>query len=183
MQDGNTTTAQGTPFPTRLDLPADLRSEMAEMLNGQLANLFDLFTQTKHAHWNVKGTHFWGLHKMFDELAEGLEGFIDDTAERITALGGVARGTARMAAANSRLDDFPLGTHEGMAVVQVMADRYAAAGKAARQGIARADEHGDANTADLLTDVSRYLDKSAYFLESHLQREPGEPQRGGKAGG
>ena len=158
-------------FPTRIDLPADTRRYVVDMLNGQLANLTDLFTQTKHAHWNVKGSNFWGLHKLFDELAEGLEEFIDDTAERITALGGAAKGTVRMAAQNSRLEDYPEGVHAGLEVVRVVADRYAAAGKAARDGIAQADEHGDADTADLLTDVSRYLDKSLYFLESHLQQD------------
>ena len=171
MKDGNTTATRSKLFPTRLDLSADVRGHMVEMLNQQLANLTDLYTQTKHAHWNVKGSNFWGLHKMFDQLAEGLEEHIDEVAERATALGGEARGTARMAAASSRLDDFPLDVHAGLEVVGVVADRYAATGKAARQGIARADEHGDADTADLLTAVSRYLDQSLYFLESHLQED------------
>lgn len=156
-------------FPTRIDLPADARRAVAELLNTQLANLTDLYTQTKHAHWNVKGSNFYGLHKLFDDLAEGLEEFIDTAAERITALGGVAHGTVRMAAKGSELDEFPIGTHAGLEVVKVVADRYAAAGKSARAGIDAADEHDDADTADLLTDVSRYLDKSLYFLEAHLQ--------------
>jgi starvation-inducible DNA-binding protein len=158
-------------FPTRIDLPADVRERIVGMLNRQLATVTDLYTQTKQAHWNVKGHDFWQLHKLFDELAGGLTEFIDETAERVTALGGVAKGTARMCAANSRLDEFPDGTLDGMEVVRVMADRYATAGKEARQGIAQADEHGDADTADLLTTVSRYLDKSLYFLESHLQND------------
>ncbi len=158
-------------FPTRIDLPADVRGHVVAMLNRQLATLTDLYTQTKHAHWNVKGGNFWGLHTMFDTLAEGVEPFIDDAAERITALGGAAKGTARLAAANSRLDEFPDGVHAGLEVVAVLADRYAVAGKEARAGIAQADEHGDADTADLLTGVSRFLDKSLYFLESHLQAD------------
>ncbi len=94
-------------FPTRIDLSADVRGHMVAMLNRQLATLTDLYTQTKHAHWNVKGANFWGLHKLFDQLAEGLEEHIDESAERLTALGGAAKGTVRMAAANSRLEDFP----------------------------------------------------------------------------
>lgn len=164
-------TAANHLFPTRNDLPADVRERIVVMLNRQLATLTDLYTQTKHAHWNVKGGNFWGLHTMFDQLAEGLEEHIDDTAERLTALGGAAKGTVRMAAANSRLDDFPEGVHAGLEVVKVLADRYAAAGKEARAGIAQADEHGDADTADLLTVASRYLDKSLYFLESHVQAD------------
>jgi starvation-inducible DNA-binding protein len=165
----NGTATAGRLFPTRIDLSADVREHIVGMLNRQLATVTDLYTQTKQAHWNVKGAHFWQLHRLFDELAEGLTEFIDETAERVTALGGVAKGTARMCAANSRLDEFPDGVHDGMEVVKVMADRYAAAGKETRQGISQADEHGDADTADLLTGVSRYLDKSLYFLDSHLQ--------------
>jgi starvation-inducible DNA-binding protein len=158
-------------FPTRHDLSADTREYVVGMLNQQLANLTDLFTQTKHAHWNVKGQNFYSLHKLFDELAEGLEEFIDDTAERITALGGRANGTARMAASRTRLDEFPADTHAGLEVVRVVADRYATAARDTRQGISQADEHGDAGTADLLTALVRYLDKSLYFLESHLQKD------------
>lgn len=169
MKDGTATAARATRFPTRNDLSADTREYVTGVLNQQLANLNDLYTQTKFAHWNVKGRHFWGLHKMFDQLAGGLLPLVDTVAERITALGGVARGTARMAAAHSRVPEFPEGTHAGMDVVRAAADRYAAAGKDARQGIAQSDEHGDADSADLLTEVSRYLDESLYFLESHLQ--------------
>jgi len=172
MKDANSKTA--TPpglFPTRIDLTADTRGYVVGMLNQQLATLSDLYTQTKHAHWNVKGSHFWGLHKLFDELAEGVEELVDTVAERLTALGGVAKGTTRMAASKTRLDEFPEGVHAGMEVVRVVADRFGTAGKDARQGIAQADEHGDADTADLLTEVSRFLDQSLYFLESHLQVE------------
>lgn len=162
--------AKAGSFPTRNDLSADTRGQSVRLLNQQLANLTDLYTQTKHAHWNVKGPHFWGLHKLFDQLAGGLTEHIDETAERVTALGGVAKGTARMAASGSELDEYPEGTHAGMDVVRAVADRYAAAGKTAREGIDRADEAGDADSADLLTAVSRYLDQSLYFLESHLQQ-------------
>ncbi len=158
-------------FPTRIDLSADTRGLMVSLLNRQLATLTDLYSQTKHAHWNVTGANFWSLHTLFDQLAEGLEEFIDDAAERLTALGGRAKGTVRMAAANSRLEDFPEGVHAGLEVVGLLADRYGVAGKEARDGIAQADEHGDADTADLLTAASRYLDKSLYFLESHLQAD------------
>jgi starvation-inducible DNA-binding protein len=170
MKTGKTATKNGT-FPTRNDLTADTREQSVRLLNQQLANLFDLYSQTKHAHWNVKGSHFWGLHKLFDQLAGGLPEHIDEVAERTTALGGVAKGTARMAASETELDEYPEGTHAGMEVVRAIADRYAAAGKAAREGIDQSDEAGDADTADLLTAVSRYLDQSLYFLESHLQVE------------
>src|SRR5262249_3942474 len=84
--------------PTRNDLPLDLRRRVITILNQQLADTSDLRSQTKHAHWNVKGPNFIALHKLFDELVDQLSEYVDDIAERATALGGVAGGTSRVVA-------------------------------------------------------------------------------------
>jgi DNA-binding ferritin-like protein len=49
----------------------------------------------------MKGPQFYQLHVLYDEMAEHLLEHIDNIAERITALGGTAMGTARMAATSS----------------------------------------------------------------------------------
>lgn len=156
-------------FPTRIDLPADSRRDLIALLNAHVADLSDLRSQVKYAHWNVKGPTFIALHELFDKLADGLDDLIDTTAERATALGGVAVGTVRQAAAASRLPEFPAETFAGQAVVEALAVRYADAGKSAREAIDRAETLGDADTADLFTQVSRELDKALWFLEAHLQ--------------
>ncbi len=161
--------AEGPTFPTRNDIAGDARAKLVSLLNQHLADTFDLMSQTKFAHWNVKGPTFIALHKLFDELAEKLEEHVDEIAERATALGGVALGTARQAAAMSRTSEFPSGTHKGQDVVAALADRFAALGKSVRAAIDRSDELGDKDTADLFTQVSRDLDQSLYFLEAHLQ--------------
>ncbi|MBA4062896.1 MAG: DNA starvation/stationary phase protection protein Dps [Isosphaera sp.] len=161
--------AAGTAFPTRIDIPADARAKLISLLNQRLADTFDLMSQTKFAHWNVKGPSFFSLHKLFDELADTVEEHVDQLAERVTALGGVAMGTARQVAATSQTPEFPAGTHKDMDVVRAMADRYAAVGKATRAAIDQSDGLGDKDTADLFTEVSRDLDQALYFLEAHLQ--------------
>ena len=168
----NTATAArtaGTPFPTRHDLPDDTRAKVVSLLNQHVADAFDLRSQTKFAHWNVKGREFYSLHKLFDKLAGLLEGHVDQMAERVTALGGVATGTVRQAAASSHVPEFPAGVFKSMDVVAALADRYAALGRSLREAIDRADELGDKDTADLFTEVSRDVDQSLYFLEAHLQ--------------
>ena len=160
---------QPRTFQTRHDLEEEVRGQMIELLNRQLADTFDLYTQNKQAHWNVKGRDFFQLHELFDRLAEEVLPFVDMIAERVTALGGQATGTAKMAAAASRLSDLPLDTVEGMQVVEYVAGCYANVAQSTREGIDQADEAGDQDTADLLTEVSRELDKHLYFLESHLQ--------------
>lgn len=155
-------------FPTRNDLSEATRTKVCETLNQLLAETFDLYSQTKQAHWNVKGRDFIQLHKLFDELASTLEEPIDEIAERITALGGVAKGTVRMAGSNSKLPEYPVDATEGMQHVRLLSDRYAALGKAMRAAIDSTDAAGDKDTADLCTGVSRELDKSLWFLEAHL---------------
>lgn len=153
---------------TRIDVAPKLRASMIALLNQQLADALDLYTQVKQAHWNVKGSHFIALHELFDKLAEDLEEPVDDLAERITSLGGVANGTARMASKASRLKEFPDGRIDGRKAVTALADRYAALAASTRAAIDSAGKQGDADTSDLFTGISRELDKALWFLEAHL---------------
>jgi starvation-inducible DNA-binding protein len=160
--------AKNKTNPTRIDLKPKLRDGMIGLLNQQLVDTLDLYTQVKQAHWNVKGPYFIALHELFDKLAEDLEEPVDDIAERVTALGGVARGTARLAAKESRLPELPHDSYDGMKMVALLADRYATLGASTRAAIERAGKEGDADTSDLFTGISRGLDKALYFLEAHL---------------
>ena len=156
-------------FVTSIDLPEATRQKLVELLNQQLADTFDLYSQTKQAHWNVKGPHFIQLHLLFDNLAEEVFGFVDIIAERATALGGMATGTLRMAAESSRLPELPLKVVDGIAVVTELTEHYADLAASTREAIKTTAEWGDADTADLFTAQSRALDKALWFLQAHLQ--------------
>jgi len=156
-------------FPTHIDLPADRRESLIERLNQDLADTFDLMSQVKQAHWNVKGKDFYQLHLLFDEIAEELEGFVDLIAERCTSLGGYATGTARMAAEHSTLPEYPTDAVEGMEHVEALVERFGPYCARIRQGIDEAGKLGDQSTADLYTEISRVVDKRLWFLEAHIQ--------------
>lgn len=156
-------------FPTRVDIPEAQRTALVQLLNDRLADSFDLHSQLKQAHWNVKGTDFIQLHELFDVLATNVFGHIDTLAERATALGGTALGTARMAAANSTLPEYPVDVVDGLDHVRALVDRYGAYANLVRQSIEDAEKLGDADTADIFTEVSRSADKDLWFLEAHLQ--------------
>jgi starvation-inducible DNA-binding protein len=156
-------------FETRIDIPESNRRRIIDILNARLADNLDLYTQTKFAHWNVKGKDFYQVHLLFDAIAEHVEEGIDLIAERITALGGVANGTLREAAANSSLSEYNLQARTSMEHVEALAEKVAAVANAAREAIDRTDELEDMGTADLFTEIVRTLDKDLYFLESHLQ--------------
>jgi starvation-inducible DNA-binding protein len=156
------------PHSTAIDLPASARASLVTLLNQQLANISDLYSQTKQAHWNVRGKDFYQLHKLFDDLAEPLEEFIDTIAERAVTLGGLATGTVRNAAAASELPEFPLQPG-GIEYARELAQRFAKAGNSVREAIDTSDDLGDRDCADIFTDISRELDKSLYFLEAHFR--------------
>jgi starvation-inducible DNA-binding protein len=155
-------------YPTRIDLPQAVRSQVVTILNQTLAASLDLKTQIKQAHWNVKGKDFFQLHELFDEMAGEMEEYVDMVAERVTALGSTALGTARIAAESSILPEYPLDAVEGEEHITALAERYAAYGKHLRDGIDQTDAAGDADTADLYTEISRTIDKRLWFLEAHL---------------
>jgi starvation-inducible DNA-binding protein len=164
------TAQERTLFATRNDMPDDDREGLIALLNQQLADTFDLYSQTKQAHWNVKGSEFYQLHKLYDELAEQLLEFVDIIAERATALGGVAMGTARMAASNSRLEEYPLDAIDSLQSVEALCERFAKYAATSRAAIDTAiDKFHDQGTGDLFIDVVRAADKSLWFLEAHLQ--------------
>ncbi len=154
---------------TKNDLAKKNREKLVEMLNARLADAIDLKTQAKQAHWNVKGHHFIGLHELFDQVATAVEADVDLIAERVTALGGTAMGTARVVAQKSTLSEYPLEIVDGTAHVDALSTAMADFNKKVRGNIEDADKAGDANTADLLTGISRELDKLLWFVEAHIQ--------------
>lgn len=145
------------------------RQATIALLNARLADSVDLRSQVKWAHWNVKGMHFMQLHLLFDSVAGHLEEHTDTIAERIVALGGVANGTTREAAAKSGLKEADLTASDGASQLKWLVHNVAHHANALRQAVNESDDLGDKITADLFTSVTRELDKDLWFLEAHLQ--------------
>src|SRR5216684_2048557 len=134
-------------YPTRNDLPEAMRRQMIDLCNARLAEAIDLQTQTKQAHWNVKGPDFIALHELFDKVNEDVEDYVDLLAERAVQLGGATEGTARSVAKRSTLADYPLKSGTGKQHV------------------------GDKDTNDIFIEISRGVDKWLWMVEAHLQPE------------
>jgi starvation-inducible DNA-binding protein len=161
--------ATQSPFETRINIPAEDREQIIAILNARLADTLDLYTQTKFAHWNVKGKDFYQVHLLFDSIAEHVEDAIDLIAERITALGGIANGTLRQAVAASSLEEYNLNARGSMEHVEALLEQLSTVANAAREAIDQTDDLDDRGTSDLFTEIVREMDKDIYFLEAHLQ--------------
>lgn len=159
----------GKYYPTRTRLAPEVQVEIIEILNQTLATSIDLRMQVKCAHWNVKGMQFYALHQLFDKVAAQLDFFAGLLAERIAALGGVALGTVQIAGMRSQLSPYLNNLSSGSEFVTEIAERMATYAESVRLCIELANGLGEADTADLYTEISRATDKSLWMLEAHLQ--------------
>jgi starvation-inducible DNA-binding protein len=155
---------------TKIDISEETREKVTGILGSRLADAIDLKFQAKQAHWNVKGMNFIALHELFDQISTEADTHIDDIAERITTLGGTALGTVRVSAQRSSLQEYPLEITDGESHVDALSSALADFGKKVRADIDETTELGDADSADLLTGISRAVDKSLWFVEAHIQR-------------
>jgi starvation-inducible DNA-binding protein len=159
-------------YETKNPLPIETRARSVELLNHRLADSLDLQSQCKQAHWNVKGPHFIGLHKLFDEIYEATEEYIDLIAERIVQLGGIAEGTVRVAGARSSLREYPLVISSGDEHVAALSDALGQFSGKAREAIDELEDLEDPDSMDILTEVSRGIDQWLWFVEAHQQTRP-----------
>ncbi len=154
---------------TRNTLSENVRSKSAALLNAHLAAAIDLHAQVKHAHWNVRGGQFIGLHELFDSIANEVEEWSDLLAERASALGGVAEGTIQTAIKRTHLPRYIPSRDPGKTHLAALASALAAFGGEARTSIDESASYGDPVTSDVLTEVVRASDQALWKIESHLE--------------
>src|SRR5688500_16276713 len=167
-------------YETKNPLPAETRAQVVALLNDRLADCADLQSQCKQAHWNVKGPQFIALHKLFDEIYEAVGEYVDLIAERVVQLGGIAEGTIRVAAERSSLSEYPLVISSGDEHVAALSDVLAQFSGKAREAISEFEELDDPDSMDILTEVSRGVDKWLWFVEAHQQTRPVSTEARGK---
>ena len=152
-------------FVTGLD--DQVRHKMVDLLNDTLSDTIALTLAVKQAHWNLKGPGFIGVHELLDEVAERLRDGADLMAERVAILGGLARGTLEDAAQNSDIAPYPAEAVDIEEHIDALVERFTTFGDKLRQAIETAADAGDPDTEDLLTEVSRNVDKDAWFIGSN----------------
>jgi len=154
------------------NLEDNARHSMIELLNERLTDAIDLTLAVKQAHWNIKGTSFIGIHELLDTVADRMRENADTIAERCVILGGQARGTSQVVASGSSLDAYPVEAQNQRVHVDALKTRFMGFGARLREAIEAAGEAGDEDTADLFTEISRVVDKDAWFIGAH--NETGE---------
>jgi starvation-inducible DNA-binding protein len=154
----------------RIDIPPEIRAYLITLLNSTLSCSVELRSHIKQAMWTVKGADILQLQALFVTMATELEAYADLVAERIAVLGGVARGTARTAATQSTLLEYPSDLIEGNAHVLALAERFASYATTLRTSMKHAMDVEDMASAALYTDITRGVEKRLGLLEAHLHR-------------
>ncbi len=149
-------------------LDSNVKNTSIALLNARVADTIDLALATKQAHWNIKGPNFMSVHLMLDTLRGEVDEYVDTMAERAVQLGGTALGTTQTTAKSSTLAPYPTDISSIDDHIRAMVERASHVANTIRGNIDEADDAGDADTADVFTEVSRGLDKWVWFLESHI---------------
>lgn len=157
--------------PTKNDLKSNTKNVSIEIMNARLADAIDLALITKQAHWNLKGPQFIAIHEMLDSFREQIDIYSDMIAERAVQLGGAAFGTKEAVSEKSSLKAYPTDIFAIKDQLPALIERYATVANNTRKSIDDVDEAGDADAADILTNFSKALDKSLWFLEAHIQEK------------
>jgi len=163
----------GTLRRLPIGLPDKAKTTSCELLNEILADSMVLYSLYKKHHWLVAGPTFYQLHLLFDKHAEEQNELIDQLAERVQSLGGIAVGDPRHAAELTSIPRPPDGAEE----VAVMIDRTLHAHEIVidkvRAAITATEEAEDWGTNDLLMgDVLRTHELQVWFLSEHVVDVP-----------
>lgn len=142
-------------------------NEMIQHMNRVLANTYSLYMNTQHAHWNVVGEHFVSLHQIFEAQYDDLSTAIDDTAERVRALGGMADAGF---AVYSEVTSIPgmEKVFEAMDMVEKLHQGHLTLVEVMRDALRVAEKHEDDGSCDYLGARIREHEKHAWMLRSLL---------------
>ena len=147
------------------------RRKISQDLATFLSDSFTLYLKTHNFHWNVTGPMFNSLHAMFMDQYTEQWNALDETAERIRALGYNAPGSYAEFIRLSSISEEPGLTEapDWRDMVRQLVEGNEAVCRTARRALSNADDAGDDPTVDLLTQRLQVHEKNAWMLRSLLQ--------------
>lgn len=140
------------------------------ILSSILANEMTLYIKLRKFHWNVSGQSFMELHKLFEGQYTQLEVSIDETAERISKLGGKTIGTMKEFSELTIIKEYP-NQYPGQKEMlkELLEDHETLIVQLRKDVEASAEENKDAGTADFLTGLMLAHETMAWTLRRYLE--------------
>lgn len=140
------------------------------ILSSILANEMTFYIKLRKFHWNVSGQSFMELHKLFEGQYSQMEVSIDETAERISKLGGKTIGTMKEFSELTIIKESP-NQYPGQKemIKELLEDHETIIVQLRKDVDASADENKDAGTADFLTSLMLDHETMAWTLRRYLE--------------
>jgi starvation-inducible DNA-binding protein len=154
---------------TRNPIPEGQRVESVRALQPVQCAAIELYLQLKNAHWNVRGSQFEGLHRLFEETANDLTEISDSLAERVAILGGEPVATVQKLAAVPYLADAPAGMKAQDEFIRVISDRLSFYIQMIGNAMDTFGKNDDFVSQDICTKAAGILEKKLWRTESHIQ--------------
>ena len=145
-------------------------TEINDLLNHVLADGNILYIKLRKFHWNLSGDNFMELHKLFEEQYDAVAEAIDEVAERISTLGGVAIGTTSEFAELSLLIENPGKIPTNQEMIKELVNDHETIVKSLRKFVDDTEEkYGDKGTSDFLTGLMQAHEKMAWKLRKYFK--------------
>ena len=149
---------------TQTDLSGNAVPEIAEALNGLVADSFALYLKTKNFHWHISGPHFRDYHLLLDEQADQIYAAADPLAERVRKLGGkTIHSIGEIARRSSIKDNDAEFVSPGDMLNELMDDNKTVI-RNMRAAHEIADKHDDVATASILEVFIDEAERRNWFL-------------------
>lgn len=151
---------------TNIWVSENSRAEVAEALSRFLASSYNLYQKSLYYHWNVTGSHFLSLHKLFEEHYEEIHKAVDEIAERIRAMGYFSPGTLSDFASLSTIrEDSELPDSDFQMVANLLKNHENCT-KEAKEVFFIAEKSEDQVTMDLMVKRMAFHEKAAWMLRA-----------------
>jgi len=152
-----------------LGIPDPHLQAVALELNKLLADEFVLYAKTRNYHWNVEGSNFMEMHKLYEGQYEQLDEIIDNVAERIRALGHYAQARLKDYTRSTNLEEQEYTTEQKAQLQNLLVDHETIIKELRRMITLFADEHKDLGSSDFVTGLMQEHEKIAWFIRSYLK--------------
>lgn len=157
--------SQKAPFLPALD--DAVRKASTDTLQQTVYDLVQLQANTHQAHWNVVGSDYYQLHEFYQELYTGLDPYIDQSAERIRALGPAADARLGPTSEATTIPSIEAGELQGATTNRTLAEQWKIMSTELYDGMQATDD--DMVTQDLLISIAHFVDKGLWQLWAHLE--------------
>lgn len=142
--------------------------EIKNLLGIYLADLHVLAAKTKAFHWNIIDINFFALHEKLDDHYDALQESIDDTAERIRAIGETTPVTLKTYLEATQLQEVS-DLVNGKEMFGNLLEDYEIIIKFIRESIPHViEKYGDESTGDFLIGEMAKHEKTAWMIRSMI---------------